>query len=424
MKTIAVLGTLDTKGDEHGYVAEIIRSRGHRTLLIDVGSLEEPKVQPDITRDEVAQAGGVDLAALRLRQDRGESVAAMAGAAGVILAQLVESKRIDGVISLGGGGGTAIGTAAMRALPIGFPKVMVSTLAAGNVAPYVGTKDIVMFPSIVDVSGLNRLSRVLLARAAGAICGMVEVAVPETVEKPLIVASMFGNTTQCVGIAKDLLEKEGYEVLVFHATGMGGRIMESLIESGLVAGVLDVTITEWADELVGGVLGAGPTRLDAAAKAGVPAVIAPGCLDMVNFGERSTIPAKFEGRVFYQHNPQVVLMRTNAAECAELGRIIADKVNAYRSPVSVLLPTKAISVISAPGGVFHDAMADKALFDGIKKHLRAGVPVIEMDVEINDESFAKACAGTLLANMGKKKTAAPVKDDAVEDKNRTASYQL
>lgn len=425
MKTIAVLGTLDTKGDEHGYVAEIIRSRGHRTLLIDVGSLEEPKVQPDITRDEVAQAGGVDLAALRVRQDRGESVAAMAGAAGVLLAQLVESKRIDGVISLGGGGGTAIGTAAMRALPIGFPKVMVSTLAAGNVAPYVGTKDIVMFPSIVDVSGLNRLSRILLARAAGAICGMVEIEVPEAIEKPLIVASMFGNTTTGVNVAKKILEDAGYEVLVFAATGTGGRIMESLIESGMVDGVFDFTATEWADELVGGVLGAGPMRLDAAGKTGVPAIVAPGCLDMVNFGERSTVPLNFAGRTFYQHNAQVTLMRTNAEECAELGRIIAEKVNAYTSPVTVLLPTKAISVISAPDGVFHDAVADKALFDGIKKHLRAGVPVIEMDVEINDASFAKACAETLLANMRKsQKTASSAKDDAVEEMNRTASYQL
>lgn len=399
MKTIAVLGTLDTKGDEHGYVAEIIRSRGHRTLLIDVGSLEEPRVQPDITRDEVAQAGGVDLAALRLRQDRGESVAAMAAAAGVMLAQLVEINRIDGVISLGGGGGTAIGTAAMRALPIGFPKVMVSTLAAGNVAPYVGTKDIVMFPSIVDVSGLNRLSRVLLARAAGAICGMVEISVPETVGKPLIVASMFGNTTAGVNVARKILEDAGYEVLVFAATGTGGRIMESLIESGMVDGVFDFTTTEWADELVGGVLGAGLTRLEAAGKTGVPTIVAPGCLDMVNFGERSTVPAKFAGRTFYQHNAQVTLMRTSPEECAELGRIIADKLNAYTGLVTVLLPMKAISVISAPGGNFHDAEADKALFDGIKKHLRADVPVIEMNMEINDESFAKACAEALLANM-------------------------
>ena len=322
MKTIAVLGTLDTKGEEHAFVADIIRSRGHRVILIDVGSLEPPTAKPDITREEVAAAGALDLTALKKRQDRGESVTAMAGAAAQLVAQLATDKRIDGIISLGGGGGTAIGTSAMRALPIGFPKVMVSTLASGNVAPYVGTKDIVMFPSIVDVSGLNRISRVLLSRAAGAICGMVEVEPPEAKEKPLIVASMFGNTTQCVNTAKLLLEEAGYEVLVFHATGMGGRIMESLIESGLVAGVLDVTTTEWADELVGGTLGAGPSRMEAAGKLGVPAVVAPGCLDMVNFGERATVPQKFADRLFYQHNPQVTLMRTTPEECAELGRTV------------------------------------------------------------------------------------------------------
>ena len=399
MKTIAVLGTLDTKGEEHAYVAELIRARGHRSLLMDVGCLDAPVVTPDITRDEIAAEGSVDLAGLAERKDRGASVTAMAQAAAAMLSKLVQAGRIDGVISLGGGGGTAIGTAAMRALPIGFPKVMVSTLAAGNVAPYLGTKDIVMFPSIVDVSGLNRLSRVLLARAAGAICGMVEVEVPKVEEKPLVVASMFGNTTQCVNSAKAVLEAAGYEVLVFHATGMGGRIMESLIESGLVSGVLDVTTTEWADELVGGILGAGPHRLEAAGKMNVPAVVAPGCLDMVNFGERATVPEKFAGRLFYQHNPQVTLMRTTPEECTELGRILAEKVNAYTAPVTVLLPKKGVSVISAEGGVFHDASADTALFESVKKHLRADIPVQELDTTVNDESFAQACAIALLKNM-------------------------
>jgi uncharacterized protein (UPF0261 family) len=399
MSTIAVLGTLDTKGHEHAYVAEIIRSRGHQTLLIDTGSAEPPQVKPDVSREEVAAANGVDLAGILERKDRGEAVTAMAGAAAVYLAKLVSDGRVQGVISLGGGGGTAIGSAAMRALPVGFPKVMVSTLAAGNVAPYIGTKDIVMFPSIVDVSGLNRISRVLLARAAGAICGMVETEVPAADAKPLIAASMFGNTTECVNMAKKILEDAGYEVLVFHATGTGGRIMESLIESGMFAGVLDITTTEWADEYVGGILGAGPTRLDASAKTGVPSIITPGCLDMVNFGERATVPAKFEGRTFYIHNPQVTLMRTNATECAELGRILAEKANACRGPVTVLLPKKAISIISAAGKPFHSPEADAALFDGIKKHLRPGIPLIEMDCEVNAPEFAAACAEALLASL-------------------------
>lgn len=396
MSTIAVLGTLDTKGLEHGYVAELIRQRGHQTLIIDMGTGAPPQITPDISREVVAATGGVDLAGIVARQDRGEAVTAMAGAGAVLLSKLVSEGRIQGVISLGGGGGTAIGTAAMRALPVGFPKLMVSTLAAGNVAPYVGTKDIVMFPSIVDVSGMNRLSRVLLARAAGAICGMVETSVPEAQDKPLIAASMFGNTTTCVNAAKQILEDAGYEVLVFHATGTGGKIMESLVESGIISGVLDITTTEWADELVGGILGAGPTRLEAAGKAGVPAIVTPGCLDMVNFGERSTVPVRFAGRTFYQHNPQVTLMRTTPEECAELGRILAEKVNAYRGPVEVLLPLKAISIISAPGQLFHDPMADKALFDSIKQHLKPEIPVIEMDCEINAPEFSAACAKALL----------------------------
>jgi uncharacterized protein (UPF0261 family) len=396
MATIAVLGTLDTKGPEHAYVAELIRQRGHQTLLIDTGTGSAPTVKADISREEVAQAGQVDLTAILARRDRGEAVTAMAGASAKLLSELVESGRIQGVISLGGGGGTAISTTAMRALPIGFPKVMVSTLAAGNVAPYVGTKDIVMIPSIVDVSGINRLSRTLLARAAGAICGMVETVIPEGEDKPLICASMFGNTTECVNAAKTILEEAGYEVLVFAATGTGGRIMESLIESGLITGVLDITTTEWADELVGGVLNAGPHRLEAAGRMGIPAIVTPGCLDMVNFGEPASIPEKYKDRLFYQHNPQVTLMRTSPAECAELGRILAEKVNAYTAPVTVLLPLKAISVISAPGQPFHDPEADAALFAGIKSHLRADIPVVEVDCEINAPEFAQACVKALI----------------------------
>jgi uncharacterized protein (UPF0261 family) len=399
MAKIAVLGTLDTKGVEHGFVAELIRQRGHETVLIDVGSGSAPVVVPDVSREAVAAAGGVDLAGLVTRQDRGEAVTAMAGAAAVYLAGLVAKGEVQGVISLGGGGGTAIGTAAMRALPVGFPKVMVSTLAAGNVAPYVGTNDIVMFPSIVDISGINRLSRTLLSRAAGAICGMVETDPPAGEDKPLIAASMFGNTTDCVNQAKALLEAEGFEVLVFHATGMGGRVMEGLIESGMIQGVLDVTTTEWADELVGGILGAGSTRLEAAGKAGVPAIVTPGCLDMVNFGEPATVPVRFADRTFYHHNPQVTLMRTNAAECAELGRILAEKVNAYSGPVTVLLPLKAISVISAAGKPFHDPIADESLFASIRQHLRQGIPLVEVAAEVNDPAFASACAEALLAML-------------------------
>jgi uncharacterized protein (UPF0261 family) len=323
----------------------------------------------------------------------------MSKAAPALLAELYAEAKIHGVISLGGGGGTAIGTAAMRALPIGFPKLMVSTLASGNTAQYMGEKDITMMPSIVDIAGLNRISRQILTRAAGAICGMVEAVPPPEEDKPIVVASMFGNTTQCVQRAKAVLEDAGYEVLVFHATGAGGKAMEALIESGLVSGVLDVTTTEWADELVGGFLGAGETRLEAAARTGVPAVVAPGCLDMVNFHAPESVPPQFAGRRFYHHNPQVTLMRTTAEECRELGQKIAEKVNASTGPVSVLLPLRGISVISAAGGAFHDPEADAALFGALRSALRKEIPVVEMDVEINAPEFAERCAQELLRLM-------------------------
>ena len=398
MKTIAVLGTLDSKGHEHQFVADIIRKLGHTPLLIDVGSGDHPQVTPDITRHELAEAAGLDLQPILDRKDRGECVTAISQAAPVLLAKLAAEEKIHGVISLGGGGGTALGTAAMRALPVGFPKLMVSTLASGNTAHYVGTKDITMMPSIVDVAGLNSISKTIFTRAAHAICGMVEAEINQSDSKPLIVASMFGNTTDCINIAAKVLEDAGYEVLIFHATGTGGKTMESLIESGMVAGVLDITTTEWADELVGATLSAGPTRLDAMTKAKVPAVVAPGCLDMANYGEKETVPEKFADRTFYIHNPQVTLMRTNAEECAELGKILAEKANANPAPTAILNPLKTVSVISAEGQPFHDPEADAALFSAIHEH--AKVEVINYEEEINSEVFAKAAAHKLLELIG------------------------
>ncbi len=414
MATVAVLGTLDTKGHEHAFVADQIRQRGHQVIMIDVGMMGADGVAPDVSSQEVAATGNVDLMALVEGGDRGACVAAMANAAPLALKRLHQEGKIDAVISLGGGGGTAIASAAMRALPLGIPKLMVSTLASGNTAPYVDTSDLVMMPSIVDVAGLNRVSRMVFRRAAAAVCAMVEAAAEEAqvrassgnstsdlaaADRPLIAASMFGNTTECVNAAIPVLEQAGYEVLVFHATGTGGKAMEALISSGMVAGVLDITTTEWADELVGGVLSAGPERLDATATAAVPSIVVPGCLDMVNFGEPDTVPAKFNGRNFYHHNPQVTLMRTNAEECAELGRILAEKVNRYSAPVSVLLPAKAISVISAEGQPFHDPDADAALFDGIMQNLDSEVELLVMNCEINDPAFATACAQTLLQKL-------------------------
>jgi uncharacterized protein (UPF0261 family) len=325
----------------------------------------------------------------------------MARGAAALLAKLFAERRFDGVLAMGGSGGTSVGCAAMRALPLGVPKVMVSTVASGDVSAYVGVKDIVMIPSIVDVAGLNRISRQVFARAAGAICGMVEAEVPHGDDRPLVVASMFGNTTPAVECAKAIVEQNGYEVLVFHATGTGGRTMESLVEAGLIVGVLDLTTTEWADELVGGVLAAGPTRLEAAAKHGVPAIVVPGCLDMVNFWAPSTVPSRFKDRRFYPHNPNVTLMRTNVEENHQLGCILAHKLNRSTGPVTVLLPLKGVSMIDSPGEPFWWPEADRALFDALKGLLRPDIRVIEMDCNINDSAFAERCAQCLLENLKK-----------------------
>jgi len=398
-KTIALLGALDTKGAEYGFVKDCLEARGHQALVIDVGVLGPPAIPPDVTREEIARAAGADLAALRAQRDRGEAVAVMSRGAARLLPQLHAQRRFDGVLALGGSGGTSVACAAMRALPLGVPKVMVSTVASGEVSGYVGVTDIVMIPSIVDVAGLNRISREVFARAAGAICGMVETEVPRGQDKPLLVASMFGNTTPAVERAKAILEGAGYEVLVFHATGTGGRTMESLVESGLIAGVLDITTTEWADELVGGVFTAGPTRLEAAARRGVPAIVVPGCLDMVNFRAPATVPVQFKDRKLYPHNPNVTLMRTNVEENRRLGDIFAEKLNASTGPVTVLLPLQGLSMIDAPGGPFWWPEADAAFVAALKAGLRPGIPVIEMDCNVNDPPFAERCARCLLENL-------------------------
>ena len=398
-KTVALLGALDTKGVEYGFVKECIEARGHKTLLVDVGVLAPPVIEPDISRREVAEAAGADADALAKKKDRGEAVAAMARGAEAIIPKLYAEGRFDGILAMGGGGGTSVACAAMRTLPLGVPKVMVSTVAGTDVSGYVGVKDIVMVPSIVDVAGVNRISREIFAKAAGAVCGMLETDVPPGEDKPLISASMFGNTTPCVEAAKAILEEAGYEVLVFHATGTGGRTMESLIEEGLIAGVLDITTTEWADELLGGVLAAGPARLEAAARNGVPAIVTPACLDMVNFWAPETVPSQYHDRKFYQHNPNITLMRTTPDECRRLGEILAEKLNLSTGPVTVLIPLGGVSMIDAPSGPFWWPEANAALFDALKSNLRPDVPVIEMDANVNDPRFARRCAEVLLESI-------------------------
>ena len=399
-KTIVLLGTLDTKGKEFEYVKRIIESRGHNTLLIDADIIGEPKTTPDISRDEVAKKAGYTIEELA-KTDRGVAIEAMAKGATVLVEELYQEGKIDGILSLGGSGGTSLATPAMRALPVGVPKLMVSTMASGDTRPYVDIKDVTMMYSVVDISGINRLSSRILANAAGAICGMVEAEVPKDFEstkeeKPLVAATMFGLTTPCVEKVRSVLEENGCEVLVFHATGTGGRAMESLIESGFIDAVADITTTEWADELVGGVLSAGPTRLDAAAKKGIPQVVSVGALDMVNFGPMDTVPEKFRSRKLHVHNPSVTLMRTTVEENRKLGEIIAQKLNQAKGPIVVFLPLKGVSGIDKEGMPFYDPEADTALFETLKKNLRTDIEVRELDYHINDPEFAEAMANALL----------------------------
>ncbi len=393
---IALIGALDSKGDDFAFVKAEIERRGLAALVINTGVIGEPSFAPEISAAEVAAAGGSSLAALRKAGDRGAAIGVMAGGAAVLLKRLHDAGRIQGVLGMGGSAGTTIATTAMRGLPLGIPKVIVSTLAGGNMAAYVGDSDIAMLPSIVDVAGVNSISARIYTNAAAAICGMASATPPELATKPLIAASMFGNTTELVGKCKAKLEAAGYEVLVFHATGAGGRMMEKLIREGYFVGVLDVTTTEWADELVGGTLSAGPTRLDAAAQAGIPQVIAPGCLDMVNFGARESVPAKFDDRRFYVWNPTVTLMRTTPEENAALGRILAQKANATTGPVAFFLPANGVSILDSPDGLFWWPEADAALFDAIQLNTRSDIPVEIVDANINDDAFAEAVTERLL----------------------------
>jgi uncharacterized protein (UPF0261 family) len=395
MATVLLIGTLDTKGDEYAYLAEQLRGHGVDVLVADAGTgAPAHGVEPDITRAELAAETGADLAALT---DRGAAVGAMAAAAESLARRLHGEGRIDGVLAAGGSGGTAIGTAAMRALPVGVPKLMVSTMAAGDTRDYVGGSDVALMASVTDVAGINSISGRILANAAAAMAGMVTAAaVPPADGRPLIGATMFGVTTPCVTRAREVLEERGYEVLVFHATGTGGRAMEALVADGFLAGVLDATTTELCDDLVGGVLSAGPDRLEAAGRAGLPQVVSLGALDMVNFGARDSVPPQFEQRNLYVHNPSVTLMRTTAEESAELGRRIARKLSAATGPVTLFVPLRGVSLIDVEGQPFHDPEADAALFAALRDGLdRDRVELVELDTDVNDPAFAEAMAERL-----------------------------
>jgi uncharacterized protein (UPF0261 family) len=398
MATVVLLGTLDTKGKEYDYLRARLREQGVDVVLVDAGVFE-PLAEADIPQEEVAAAAGADVATLAEAADRGAAVETMGRGAAEVVRRLHAEGRLDGILSVGGSGNSSIAAQAMRGLPVGVPKLIVSTLASGDTRPYVGATDVSMTYSVVDISGLNRISERILSNAAGAIAGMAKVAVAESGEggegKPLIGATMFGVTTACVTRARERLEELGYEVLVFHATGTGGQSMEALARGGFLAGVLDVTTTELADELVGGVLSAGPDRLEAAGELGLPQVVSLGALDMVNFGPRETVPPQFEGRNIYVHNPTVTLMRTTPEECAELGRRIARKLSAATGPTALYVPLEGVSMIATEGQPFYDRAADEALFGALREGLGPNVELHEVDADVNDPAFAEAMADRL-----------------------------
>lgn len=367
-KPVVLVGTLDTKGAEFQFVRDLVQKQGLETILVDFGVLGEPAFEADISNDDVARAGGSSISELREKQDKTLAMRTMTDGLSHVVADLHAQGRLGGILGMGGGGGTSIATAAMRLLPTGVPKVMVSTVAAGDVAQYVGTKDITMMPSVVDVAGLNSISRQIYANAAGAIAGMVKREFVEVKnEKPLITASMFGNTTECVTRARQKLEERDYEVLVFHATGTGGRTMEALIEDGFITANLDITTTELADEVCGGVLSAGPERMMASARAGIPTVLVPGCVDMANFWGRDTVPEKYQKRNLYEWNPNITLLRTNVDENKQMGEMIARAANLSKGSVTILIPLKGVSQLDSPGEAFWNPEAHSACFQTIKE---------------------------------------------------------
>jgi uncharacterized protein (UPF0261 family) len=380
-----------------------VRSRlrdvhGLDTVLVDVGILGCADAAADITRDEVARAAGTDVATLAAAGDRGAAVETMALGLTAVVKRLHAEGRLDGIIGLGGSGGSSLVTHAMRALPLGVPKLMVSTVASGDTRPYVGASDITMMYSVIDIAGINSASAPILANAAAAIAGMASAPKPVAgARKPLVGATMFGVTTPCVTRARERLEELGYEVLVFHATGSGGQSMEALVRDGFLDAVLDITTTELADDLVGGVLSAGPRRLEIAGERGIPQVVSVGALDMVNFGPADTVPERFAARKFVKHNATVTLMRTTPEENAELGRRIARKLSAARGPVTLFLPLRGVSAIDVAKGVFSDPVADAALFDALRNGIEANVTLREIDTDINDPAFALAMADELHA---------------------------
>lgn len=398
-KTVAVFGTMDTKGEEYFFLKEQLERCGVKTFLIDTGISPRPEYPCQITAEEVAVVGGSSLDEIR-KHDRLYAFQIMGTGSARLIRELCRGKKIDGAISLGGGQGTLLAAMVMRELPTGFPKMIVSTIANMRTPPFEGVKDTVVMNSLVDVSGLNHILKRSLANAAAAMAGMVLFS-DKTDHKSdsgrrTVAMSMFGVTTPCVDRVRGILEAKGYEAIVFHANGQGGKMMEHMIEEGQIGAVADITPGEITQELMGGNCTAGPHRLEAAPKKGIPQVVVPGAMELANFMPPSAVPEKYRDHRSYMHNPNVKLIRTNGDESEEAGQILAEKLNRSIGPVTVLLPLKGISQYDSPGGPLEDNDADKRLFEAIKKNLRPDIRRIECDLHINDEAFAERIAEELI----------------------------
>ncbi|TXI49387.1 Tm-1-like ATP-binding domain-containing protein [Mycolicibacter arupensis] len=409
MRTVVVLGTLDTKGAEHRHLAATIRRLGAQPLLIDVG-VGAPALDADVDNVAVAAAAGSTIAELVARGERGHAVDTMARGAAVVLAQLWGEGRLDAAVTLGGGGGTTLAGAAFAVLPVGVPTLIVSTVAAGDMRPHVHGRDVTFTYAVLDIAGLNPVTRRIVDNAAGAIVGMADIAAasrdpgtdasPTATERPMVAITSFGVTTPAVDAARRAVASNSLEPVVFHAVGAGGESsLEALTRAGAFAGVLDITTTELADDLVGGVMSAGPQRLTAAADTATPQVVSVGAIDIVNLGPLDRIAAHHRDRLLVAHNSQMTLMRTTADESAELGKRLAHKLNRARGPVALYLPLVGTSSLSVPGGPFHDPIADAALFGAIRTHLHENVRLVELDLDVNDPRFATAMVNELISYL-------------------------
>jgi len=392
-KTIVLIGTLDTKGAEYGYIRDRIVEQGPRVIVVDVGILGKPLFQPDITREQVAQAAGLSIEEVASSKEEGEAIQPMSEGAVKIVQELHRSGKLDGILALGGSMGTMLATAAMRALPLGIAKVMVSTQASGDTRPYVGTKDIVMIPSLADIVGLNRITKNVLTVAAGAVVGMVNAAPgPVLSDKPLIGLTLQGDLMPCANSVMELLEQRGYEVVVLHAVGTGGKTLEEWIEQGLIDGVFDLVTTEVLQHMCGGLNDAGPARLEAAGTKGIPQLVAPGKADIITFDGTQGIPEHLRGRKLLVHTPIRVMARTTKEERAELGRVMAEKLNKAIGPTAVIIPKQGFSGPDKEGNDWYDPEANLALIDALKRNLKPEIKLVEMDAHINDKLFAETAA--------------------------------